>query len=469
MTTAAALYRNLDGASPDEIEVLRKQVEGSLITPGDPDYDVARQMVAITFDRYPAVILKAASTNDVMHGVRFARERKLPLAVRSGAHSVNGQSSVDGALVVDLGNMRRVVIDPVARTAVVQPGLTSNELGPMLAAYGLALTTGDTGSVGIGGLTVGGGIGWMVRKLGLTVDSLRAATVVTAAGDVIRASATEHPDLFWAIRGGGGNFGIITEFTFALHPHGNVIGGVVVIPATREVLRGYLQYTPEATEDLTTIAFLMHAPPAPFIPDGHVGDLVLLVGTVFTGAGAEADAALAPIRALGQPLADTVGSIPYPAMFAYTAEAEKRHGAAVRSFFTDDMTDDQLDQVIAHMERATSPFTMVQFRGLGGAMCRVPADATAFVHRNARIMFAILAIWFDPEDDGEAHRRWAADLWAEVSPASRGAYVNFLQEDMETRKRDAYFGDTYHRLQQVKATYDPENVFQFNVNIPPAR
>ncbi len=458
--TASQTYRALD--------VLRTQLQGDLITPGAPEYDQARQIVSIVFDRHPAAIVRPASSEDVARAVRFAREWGMEIAVRSGGHSVAGHSVVDGALVIDVGAMREVQIDPVASTAVVQAGVTSEELAGQAAAYGLALSTGDTGSVGIGGLTVGGGIGWMARSQGLAIDNLLSATVVTAAGEVIEASAASHADLFWAIRGGGGNFGIVTEFTFRLAPHGMVQGGVIALPATADVLRGYLDYAHSATEDLTTIAFMLHAPPAPFIPAEAVGQPALIVGVCYTGPEDGLEAALAPIRALADPIADTVATIPYPVMFAYTAEGTKRHGSAVRTLFANELDDAQIDAMIDAMRAASSPFDMIQIRGMGGAIGRVPADGTAFAHRGARLMIAILALWYDPEDDGATHRAWAADLFAALAPAATGAYVNFLQDDGNARMYEAYPQVTMQRLRLVKTTYDPENVFHHNQNIIPA-
>ncbi|MCB9490891.1 MAG: FAD-binding oxidoreductase [Dehalococcoidia bacterium] len=466
MTSIAARFSiNTD----DPFNALRAGILGTVVTPDHPDYEEARQVVSIAVDRHPAAIVRCAGTEDVAFTVRFARERGIEIAPRSGAHSGLGHSSIDDAIVIDMGGMRGINIDPVSRTAVVQPGVTSEDLAGPAAAYGLALTTGDTGSVGIGGLTVGGGIGWMARKYGLTIDNLLAATVVTAEGEILRTSVEEHPDLFWAIRGGGGNFGIITDFTFQLAPNGMVHGGVIVLPATPEVLRGYLDYAPEAVDDLTTISFLMAAPPAPFIPEDRIGEIVLLVGVTWTGAlddVAARDAALAPIRALATPIADTVEAIPYPVMFVYTAEGTKRHGAAIRTMFGDDLEDAQIEAVIEAMKAASSPFNMIQIRGMGGAIARVPADATAFAHRDARIMLTVLGIWYDPEDDGATHRAWASSLWEQLAPASRGAYVNFLQDDAEERLPEAYRG-VLERLRSVKAQYDPENVFHYNANVRP--
>jgi FAD/FMN-containing dehydrogenase len=464
MTSIAARINQLD---PEALATLRAGVTGTVVTPNDPDYDTARQIVSSAFDRRPSAIVRCEGTPDVAFSIRFARERGIEFVPRSGGHAVMGHSVQDNAIVIDFSAMKGITIDPIERIATVQPGATSADLAGPASAYGLALSTGDTSSVGIGGLTVGGGIGWMVRKYGLTIDNLLTATVVTSDGEILRASESQHPDLFWAIRGGGSNFGIVTEFTFRLAPSGNIFGGVLVLPATREVLRGYVDYTPKAPEDLTTIAFMMAAPPAPFIPEQHIGQTAVMIGVTWTGAEEDLDTALAPLRALATPIADTIEAIPYPAMFAYTEEATQRHGAALRTMFADDLTDAQLDSMLLAMQSSTSPFTQIQLRGLGGAMAQVPADATAFAHRDANLMVSVIAIWLDPEDDGVAHRKWTEQAWTPLAPAARGAYVNFLQHDINERTPEAYRG-VMQKLTEVKAKYDPENVFHFNANIRPS-
>jgi hypothetical protein len=259
------------------LEILRSRLRGQLITPGDADYDDTRRVLYFNVDRHPRAIVRAANAQDVATTVNYARDHSLPLAVRSGGHSLAYLSVIDDAVVVDLSNMARVSIDPEARIARVQPGATSGDLAGPASAVGLALSTGDTHSVGMGGLTTGGGIGFMVRKYGLAIDNLLSAQAVTAGGDIVTASAEEHPDLFWAIRGGGGNVGIVTEFVFRLAPISQILGGELMLPASREVLRGYLDYAASAPDDLTTIANLIYAPPAPHVPQEHVGELVLSV------------------------------------------------------------------------------------------------------------------------------------------------------------------------------------------------
>jgi FAD/FMN-containing dehydrogenase len=451
----------------DQLEALRPRLAGQLITAASADFDAARKVVNISVDRRPLAIVQAASPQDVAETVRFARDRGLPLAVRSGGHSVAHYSVVDDVILVDLSGMKCVSIDPEARVARVQAGATSGDLAGPANAHGLALSTGDTHSVGMGGLTTGGGIGFMVRKYGLAIDNLIAAQVVTAAGDIVTASAGEHPDLFWGIRGGGGNFGIITEFTYRLAPVGQILGGLLLLPASREVIRGYLDYVAAAPDDLTTIADLTHAPPAPFVPQQRVGELVLSILVCWAGSVAEGERALAPLRALATPVADVVGPIPYPDIYQFTAHQAAPHGVSIRSMFADELSDAALDAALAAVEHATSPFSLVQFRGLGGAMGRVAADATAFAHRDKRYLVAVIGLWLDAAEDATRHGAWTESLWQTIRPEGSGVYVNFLEKEGAERLRDAYPPATFARLAQIKRQYDPRNMFRFNQNIPP--
>ena len=327
------------------IDALRAAVAGNVITPEADSYAETRKLHDLGYNRRPMAIVQAANALDVATAVRFARAHEYALAVRSGGHSIAGHSMVDGAVVIDLSGLRRVSVDAATGIARVQPGTTSGDLAGPAHAYGFALSTGDVSTVGIGGLTTGGGIGFMVRRFGLAIDNLISAEVVTANGDIVTASADENPDLFWAIRGGGGNFGIITEFTFQLARVGSVLGGALVLPATPDVLRGYLEYARQAPDDLTTITNFMHAPPAPFIPENRIGEPVLMILTVWTGDEDDGQRVLAPLRALAEPVADTIAMMPYPAIYEYTAAAAEPHVAAVRAMYTDGFSDDSIDAV----------------------------------------------------------------------------------------------------------------------------
>ncbi|MCM8747529.1 FAD-binding oxidoreductase [Thermomicrobiaceae bacterium CFH 74404] len=451
-----------------DLRPLEQRLRGTLLRPGMATYDSARQLMNRAVTRRPAAIAQVADSQDVVEVVRFARDRGLPLGVRSGGHSPAGYGMVDDALVVDLSGMKRVTIDPDARLARVEAGVTSGELAAFAQPHGLAISTGDTSSVGFGGLATGGGIGFMVRKYGLTIDNLIAAQVVTASGKLVTASEQEHPDLFWAIRGGGGNFGIITEFIVRLAEVRQILGGDLVLPASREVIRGYLDYVADAPEGLTTIAHLMHAPPAPYIPEARVGEVVLSILVTWVGDESEGQRAVAPLRALAEPVADTIAWMPYPAIFNFTAHQAVPICHAIRSVLTHEVSDEVVDAALEAVERANSPFSLVQFRGLGGAMARVGREATAFAHRDARYMVTLLALWMDENEDATPHRAWIEAVWPAIRATGTGVYVNFLEEEGHERIRQAYPLPTLARLAEVKRTYDPHNMFRFNQNIAPA-
>jgi FAD/FMN-containing dehydrogenase len=455
-------------APADQLKALRARLAGQLITAASAEFETARKVVNISVDRRPLAIVRAASAQDVAEAVRFAHSQSLPLAVRSGGHSVAHYSMIDDAVVVDFSAMKRVSIDPAARIARVQAGATSGDLAGPAAAHGLALSTGDTHSVGMGGLTTGGGIGFMVRRHGLAIDNLLAAEVVTAAGEIVTASADEHPDLFWGIRGGGGNFGIVTEFTYRLASVGQILGGDLMLPASRDVIRGYLDYVATAPDDLTTIAQIMHAPPAPYVPQERVGELVLSILVCWTGSQAEGERALAPLRALAAPIADAIGPMPYPDIYKVTAHQAAPHGVSIRSMFADGLSDTAIDAILLAMEHATSPFSLVQLRGLGGAFARVPSDATAFAHRGRRYLVAVIGLWLDAAEDAAPHCAWTDWLWQIIRWEGSGVYVNFLEREGAGRIRDAYPPATFARLVEIKRKYDPQNTFRFNQNIPPA-
>jgi hypothetical protein len=333
----------------------------------------------------------------------------------------------------------------------------------------LALSTGDTHSVGIGGLTTGGGVGFMVRRYGLAIDNLLQATVVTADGQVVYASEHDHPDLFWAIRGGGGNFGIITEFTFQLAPVGQILGGDLMLPASREVIRGILDYAVTAPDDLTLIANVMHAPPAPYVPEDRIGELVVSILVTWTGSIEDGERAIAPLRSLATPVADAVGPMPYPEIYKFTAHQAAPHQASIRMMFADELSDDAIDAILDSMAHSSSPYSLVQLRGLGGAFGRVDNDETAFAHRDRRYFVAVIGIWLDPTEDAAVHERWTGSLWETLRPEGQGVYVNFLENEGPERIREAYPDRTFERLQQIKANYDPENLFRFNQNVSPRR
>jgi FAD/FMN-containing dehydrogenase len=458
-------------ARPDadtlDLEAFEAGLTGSIVLPGSPDYDQARQVHSAINDRHPALIVRAADAGDVARTVSLARESGLALSVRGGGHSVAGFGTNDSGIVLDLGPMKGLHIDPERRLAWAQPGLTAGEYTVAAAAHGLATPFGDTGSVGIAGLTLGGGIGWLVRKYGLAIDALEAVEIVTADGREITASAESHPDLFWAVRGGGGNFGVVTRFVYRLYPVGEILGGALFMPATREVLRSLVPIASSAPEELTTISFAMHLPPAPFVPAELIGTPAIAIMFVWSGDPAAGQAALEPFRQVATPLVEMAMPMPYPGIYALLAQAEQRSLVLHRSRFLSTLDDDAVDAILAAMAAPSSPAAMVQVRVLGGAMGRVAADATAFAHRGAAVMATIITPFQDPATEA-AQRAWTDGLHEALGANDVGVYSNFLEVEGDERIRAAYPGGTYERLADVKRRYDPSNLFRLNQNIRPA-
>ncbi|MDQ1602036.1 MAG: hypothetical protein QOD68_3510 [Actinomycetota bacterium] len=445
---------------------LQSQVRGRVIGPADDEYDDARTIMLGGADPRPAVIVRPVDDADVADAVRSAREAGLQHAVRSGGHSGAGHGTADGGLVIDLRDMTAIDIDVAGRTAWAEAGLTAVEFTNATAEHGLAVGFGDTGSVGLGGLTTGGGVGYLARKHGLTIDNLIAADVVTADGEVLRVDAQSHPDLFWAIRGGGGNFGVVTRFQFRLQEVDQVVGGLLVLPATAETVSGFIAAAEAAPEDMTTIANVMNCPPMPFLAAELHGSLVILAIMCWSGDVAEGEAAMAPFRALTEPLADMVQPMPYRQI--YPSDDPDYHPTAVsRTMFVDSVDEDVAALIVERLTASDATMRVAQLRVLGGAVARVPADATAYAHRSSRIMVNV-ANFYDGVDDLPRRRRWVEDLVADLHQGDAGAYVNFVYDEGPERVRAAYPGATWDRLAAIKATYDPANLFRLNQNIPPA-
>jgi FAD/FMN-containing dehydrogenase len=478
----------LTSSAQQAIEELRTSLTGRLVEPADPGFDTLRGLVYGGFeDVRPAAIARVADAADVSRVVQVAARTGVELAVRGGGHSIAGHSTTDGGLVLDLRDLTTLDIDPTARTAWASTGLTAGQVTSAAAEHGLAVGFGDTGSVGIGGITLGGGVGYLVRKHGLTIDSLRAAEVVLADGSIVIASPDEHPDLFWAIRGGGGNFGVVTRFLYRLHPLEQFTGGLLVLPATADTVAGWIAASDEAPEELSTIANVMPGMPMPGIPEQVFGKLVLIGMVAFAGDDAAAQAAIAPFRALAEPLADLVKPMPYPELYAgeegeaaEAAEAaaeggeaagpapEEYHPTAVaRTMFVDPIGVDEAETVMSFLESSDAPIRVAQLRVLGGAASRVPADATAYAHRASRIMVH-LAAFYDGPEDRVLRERWVDEFAAALQQDDRGVYVNFLADEGAERVRAAYPGGTWDRLVEIKRRYDPENVFRRNQNVAPA-
>jgi FAD/FMN-containing dehydrogenase len=446
---------------------LRADFDGRVIAPDDPGYDRARRVFYGSFGRRPALIVRPTDAAEVATVVALARDSGLELAVRSGGHSLAGHSVSEGGIVLDLAAMRALDIDPEARTAWAQTGLTAGDYTTAAAAHGLATGFGDTASVGIGGLTLGGGVGYLVRKHGLTVDSLLAAELVTADGELLRVDADTHPDLFWAIRGGGGNFGVATRFRYRLHPLDRVVGGMLLLPATAEVIEAFVAEAEAAPEELSAIANIMVAPPMPEIPEPAHGRLVVMALLCWAGEVEAGERALAPFRALATPYADLVRPMPYPELYQFTEGPGPDHEAA-RSLFLDAVDRATAETIVERLQASTAPLAVAQLRVLGGAMARVPADATAFAHRGRRIMAALGAVWEQPgEAEAAVHEAWVTGFAAALRQGDPGVYVNFLGDEGQARVHEAYPGPTFERLAAVKRRYDPANLFRRNQNVPP--
>jgi FAD/FMN-containing dehydrogenase len=386
--------------------------------------------------------------------------------LRSGGHSAAGHGVTQGGVVLDLADMRALHIDPEQRTAWAQAGLTAGEYTAAAAERGLATGFGDTGSVGLGGITLGGGVGYLVRRHGLTIDDLLAADVVTADGRLLRADSETNPDLFWAIRGGGGNFGVATRFLFRLHPLEMIMGGMLLLPATPEVIQSFVDEAEAAPDELSAIANVMPAPPMPFVPEEHHGRLVLMAMLVYAGAVEAGERTVARFRALAAPIADMVRPMRYAEI--YPPEEGGFHPVAqARSFFVDTLDRRAAETIVDHLRASTAQMAVAQLRVLGGAMARVPVDATAFAHRNRRIMVNVAALYQHPDEEA-VHAAWVAGFAGALRQGDAGVYVNFLGDEGEARVREAYPGPTWYRLAAIKARYDPANLFRLNQNIPPA-
>ncbi|NHT16820.1 FAD-binding protein [Cellulomonas sp. IC4_254] len=451
--------------STQDLADLRSRFSGRVVPPDDPDYDALRVVVVGGVDPRPAVITRPRDDADVAAAVAFARDAGLPLAVRSGGHSGAGHGTVDGGLVIDLRDMRAVDVDPDGRTAWVEAGATAGETTAATAAHGLAVGFGDTGSVGVGGITLGGGVGFLSRAHGLTVDNLLAADVVLADGRVVRADAEQHPELFWALRGGGGNLGVVTRFRFRLHPLDGVTGGMLLLPASAPVVAGFLGALQAGPDELTAIVNVLPCPPLPFVPAEHHGSLVVMALVCWSGPAEAADAALAPIRALATPIADLVHPVAYPELFP-PADPEYHPTAVARTLLLDHVDLPLAEAVVSRLQQLDG-MRVVQLRALGGAIGRVPADATAFAHRSSRLMGNVAA-FVTGSDDRAARTAWVEGTAAVLHQGDTGAYVNFLGDEGPERVRAAYPGATWDRLAAAKAVYDPGNLFRRNQNVPPA-
>jgi FAD/FMN-containing dehydrogenase len=454
-----------------KVKELKGGFEGEILRPGDDGYDGARRIWNAMVDKRPAVIARSATTADVVRGVSFARDSGLPLAVRGGGHNIAGNAMVDDGLVIDLSRMKAAHVDPVRRLATVEGGATLADLDAATQAHGLATPVGINSTTGIAGLTLGGGFGWLSRKYGMTIDNLESAEVVTAAGEVVRASATERPDLFWALRGGGGNFGVVTRFEFRLHPVGpGVLSGLIVYPLAeaKPVLQQYRGLIAGAPDELTVWAVLRQAPPLPFLPPKVHGTEVLVLALIHAGDPKTGEPLVEPFRKLGTSLGEHVGVQPY---VAWQQAFDPLLTAGARNYWKSHnftrLEDGLFDAIIGASGRLPSPHCEIIIAAIGGATARPAASDAAYAPRDARFVVNVHGRWDDASDDKRGIG-WARDFFSAAAPfASGDVYVNFLTADESDRVRAAY-GPNYARLAQLKKKYDPHNLFRVNQNIEPA-
>jgi FAD/FMN-containing dehydrogenase len=454
------------------LEALREPVEGDVIAPGDADYREAREIWNAMIDREPAAIVRPRNAEDVVEAVGFARGRDLPLAVRGGGHNVAGNATVDDGLVIDFCDMRAVEVDAAGRTVQVEAGALLSDLDAAAAEHGLVVPGGIISTTGVAGLTLGGGFGWLSRKLGLTIDSLRSAELVTADGESITASEHSHPDLFWGIRGGGGNFGVVTSFEFQADDLGpELLCGLIVHPieSGREFLQHHREMASKAPDELSAWAVVRLAPPLPFLPEEVHGRPVVVLALVYAGDPEEGKSLVAErYEGFGKPYGKHIGVMPYPAwqqgFNALNAPGDRYYW---KSHNLAELSDPVIDAVLAAVGRLPSPHAEVLIAHLGGAISRVENDRTAYAHRDAEFVVNVHGHWTDPADD-EAGLAWTRGLFEEIAPhATGGTYVNFLSDEGSERVQDAYPPAVWSRLVEVKRRYDPDNLFRLNQNIPP--
>jgi FAD/FMN-containing dehydrogenase len=450
----------------------RSSLRGALLLPGQPGYEESRKIHNAMIDKHPAMIAICAGVADVITAVKFARKHGVVASVRGTGHNVGGISLCDDGLVIDLSAMKGIHVDPVSRTVRVEPGVTWAEVNHELNAFGLAATGGFVGTTGVGGLTLGGGLGWMVRKHGCALDNLLCADIVTADGEFLRASATENADLFWGIRGGGGNFGLVTSFEFRVHPAGTVLAGLVLHPLSksREALRFWREYEKTAPEETSNSVVVFTAPAELPLPDALKREGIVGIGGVWVGDLKQGEGVLRPLRDFGPPAADIYQRMPYSAAQSMADFLWPKGLLSYwKSSFLKEFNDGVIDTVLEYYAKSPSPRTVIVVEHDGdSAFSRVPEDATAFGHRNWAYNLVVTTMWTNPIDTNE-NIQWTREFWAALRPyLADAAYVNYLGEVEEQGVRVAY-GKKYERLAALKAKYDPTNFFCMNQNIKPTR
>ena len=444
-----------------DVESFIGSLRGPVLRPGDDGYDEARKIFNGMIDKRPALIARCAGASDVIKSVNFARTNDLLVAVRGGGHSFPGKSVCDGGIVIDLSAMKSVRVDPVKRTARAEAGAKWIDLDSETQGFGLATTGGTVSDTGIAGLTLGGGFGWLMRSRGMTCDNLLSADVVTADGRFLVASGIENADLFWGLRGGGGNFGVVTSFEYQLYPLEQVLGGMIIYPfdKAREVIRFFTEFSDKGPDELTLGVGMVTS------PEGHPASAIL---ACYSGPIDEGEKVLRPLREFGSPIQDMIGPMPYSGMQTLLDEAAlPGNRYYLRSDFMTELSDDAIDTMVSHFAKVPSPLTAVLTFQMGGVANRISTEATAFVHRDVAYDFEAISIWTDPADDDKNVRWTRAFGDAMHSFASGGVYVNSLEDEGEDRVKAAYNASAYQTLVAVKNKYDPTNLFRLNQNIKP--
>jgi len=460
-----------DAGSPDEdaVGALRDRLHGDLLNPGDEGYEAARTVFNAMIEKYPSYVVRPTGAADVMAAVDFAREHDLLLSVKGGGHNFAGTAVCDDGLTIDCSGMDSVRVDPEARTARVGPGATWADFDHEAQAFGLATTGGLVSHTGVAGLTLGGGQGYLARKHGLTIDNLRSVDLVTADGELVHASEAQSPDLFWALRGGGGNFGVVTSFEFDLHPiEPEVLAGPIFHPHgdAREALRFYRAFTADAPDDLACYALVVRVPPEEPFPEAYRGEPSIAFAVCYAGPIAAAEDALEPLREFGDPILDAIRPMPYATLQrSFDDGSPEGYRWYTKAHYLDDLPDGAIDTIVEFTDPFPGPLTQVALEPMGGAIARVDPTATAFPHREAAYSFGIWPGWEDPENDDDMIE-WAREFHEAMAPYADGVYSNYLDRDEDDRIGAAY-GVNYERLADIKAKWDPENLFRVNSNVEP--
>ncbi len=457
-------------SEPTTFATLRAQFRGALLRPGEEGYDEARRVWNGAVDRRPGLIARCAGADDVVTAVRYARRKGLTVSVKGGGHSISGLSVCDDGLMIDLSLMKAIAVDPSKQTATAAGGVLWGEFDRATQPYGLATTGGVISHTGLGGLTLGGGLGHLMRRCGLTIDNLLSVELVTADGELLHVDAESNPELFWALRGGGGNFGIATRFEYRLHPVGPmVLAGPVFWPIEQahEVLAAVRELARNAPDELGIALAIAPAPPAPFIPPQHVGKPHVVVVFVWSGDPAAGPQAMAPVRSVGTPVADAVALAPYVAVQSMQdAGAPPGRHYYWKAHRLPELTDEVIDILVASIGAATSPFAMINGWAVGGAVSRADRDATAIADRDPGFELSVTVGWLPSDEDSARHVSWARRAWDALRPFGAGVYANFISDEGAAGVAYAY-GEQLARLRAVKAIHDPNNFFRLNNNIPP--